>query len=75
MLTRPDARAGRGRREVRSPVAQAADAAGIPVLQPATPRDPAFLEEFAALGVDCAPVVAYGALVPRPRWTSRRTAG
>jgi len=49
---------------VRSPVAQAADAAGIPVLQPPTPRDPAFLEQFAALGVDCAPVVAYGALVP-----------
>ncbi|GHE12855.1 methionyl-tRNA formyltransferase [Klenkia taihuensis] len=64
VLTRPDARAGRGRREVRSPVAQAADAAGIPVLQPPTPREPAFLEQFAALGVDCAPVVAYGALVP-----------
>jgi methionyl-tRNA formyltransferase len=45
-------------------VAVRADAAGIPVLQPPSPRDPAFLEQFAALGVDCAPVVAYGALVP-----------
>ncbi|MGY6756022.1 methionyl-tRNA formyltransferase [Klenkia terrae] len=64
VLTRPDARAGRGRREVRSPVAVRADEAGIPVLQPPSPRDPAFLETFAGLGVDCAPVVAYGALVP-----------
>jgi methionyl-tRNA formyltransferase len=49
---------------VRSPVAVRADEAGIPVLQPPSPRDPEFLEQFAALGVDCAPVVAYGALVP-----------
>ncbi|MCW2584218.1 MAG: fmt [Klenkia sp.] len=64
MLTRPDARAGRGRREVRSPVAQHADEAGIPVLQPRSPREPEFLGQLADLGVDCAPVVAYGALVP-----------
>ncbi len=64
MLTRPDARAGRGRREVRSPIAQRADDAGIPVLQPRSPREPEFLEQLAALAVDCAPVVAYGALVP-----------
>jgi methionyl-tRNA formyltransferase len=65
VLTRPDARAGRGRRVSRSPVAERADAAGVPVLQPRSPREPAFLEELAALAVDCAPVVAYGALVPR----------
>jgi len=64
VLTRPDARAGRGRREVRSPVAQHADEAGIPVLQPRSPREPEFLEQLADLAVDCAPVVAYGALVP-----------
>jgi methionyl-tRNA formyltransferase len=45
-------------------VAERADAAGIPVLQPRTPRDQAFLEHLAELAVDCAPVVAYGALVP-----------
>jgi methionyl-tRNA formyltransferase len=64
VLTRPDARAGRGRREVRSPVAQHADEAGIPVLQPRSPREPEVLEQLADLAVDCAPVVAYGALVP-----------
>ncbi len=64
VLTRPDARAGRGRRVSRSPVAERADAAGVPVLQPRSPRDPEFLEQLADLAVDCAPVVAYGALVP-----------
>ena len=65
VLTRPDARAGRGRGPSRSPVADRADAAGLPVLQPRSPRDPDFLEQLAELRVDCAPVVAYGALVPQ----------
>ena len=46
-------------------MAEHADAAGIPVLQPRSPREPEFLEQLAALSVDCAPVVAYGALVPQ----------
>jgi len=65
VLTRPDARAGRGRSVSRSPVAERADAAGIPVLQPRSPREPEFLEQLAGLAVDCAPVVAYGALLPQ----------
>ncbi|MGY1642960.1 methionyl-tRNA formyltransferase [Geodermatophilus sp. SYSU D00703] len=65
VLTRPDARSGRGRKVSRSPVAERADAAGVPVLQPRSPREPAFLQQLADLAVDCAPVVAYGALVPR----------
>ncbi|WP_245177552.1 methionyl-tRNA formyltransferase [Geodermatophilus sp. DF01-2] len=65
VLTRPDARSGRGRRVSRSPVAERADAAGVPVLQPRSPREPEFLERLAELAVDCVPVVAYGALVPR----------
>jgi methionyl-tRNA formyltransferase len=64
VLTRPDAPAGRGRRTSRSPVAERADAAGIPVLTPGSPREPEFLARLADLAVDCAPVVAYGALVP-----------
>jgi methionyl-tRNA formyltransferase len=64
VLTRPDAPAGRGRRVSRSPVAERADAAGLPVLQPASPKDPQFQEQLAALDVDCVPVVAYGALIP-----------
>ena len=65
MLTRPDARAGRGRTVSRSPVAERADAAGLPVLQPRSPRDPEFLAQLTGFAVDCAPVVAYGALVPQ----------
>jgi methionyl-tRNA formyltransferase len=65
VLTRPDARSGRGRKESRSPIAERADAAGVPVLQPRSPRDPEFLAQLAELAVDCAPVVAYGALVPQ----------
>ncbi|MGY1779559.1 methionyl-tRNA formyltransferase [Geodermatophilus sp. SYSU D01036] len=64
VLTRPDARSGRGRKVSRSPVAERADAAGLPVLQPRSPREPEFLARLADLAVDCAPVVAYGALVP-----------
>ncbi|PWW24550.1 methionyl-tRNA formyltransferase [Geodermatophilus normandii] len=64
VLTRPDARSGRGRKVSRSPVAERADAAGLPVLQPRSPREPEFLAQLADLAVDCAPVVAYGALVP-----------
>ncbi|MEX5719702.1 methionyl-tRNA formyltransferase [Geodermatophilus maliterrae] len=64
VLTRPDARSGRGRKVSRSPVAGRADAAGLPVLQPRSPREPEFLAQLADLAVDCAPVVAYGALVP-----------
>jgi methionyl-tRNA formyltransferase len=65
VLTRPDARSGRGRKSSRSPVAERADAAGVPVLQPRSPREPEFLAHLADLAVDCAPVVAYGALIPQ----------
>jgi methionyl-tRNA formyltransferase len=65
VLTRPDARAGRGRSLSRSPVAERADAAGVAVLQPRSPREPDFLAQLAELAVDCAPVVAYGALLPQ----------
>ncbi|MCR6689957.1 methionyl-tRNA formyltransferase [Cellulomonas sp.] len=64
VLTRPDARAGRGRTLVPSPVRARAEEAGIPVLTPATLRDDAVVQEIRALGVDAAPVVAYGNLVP-----------
>ncbi|MFL6128264.1 MAG: methionyl-tRNA formyltransferase [Mycobacteriales bacterium] len=65
VLTRPDAPAGRGRHERRSPVARLAADAGLEVLTPARPREPDFLARLAAIGPDCCPVVAYGALVPR----------
>ncbi|MBK6442365.1 MAG: methionyl-tRNA formyltransferase [Actinomycetales bacterium] len=65
VITRPDAPAGRGRTLVPSPVRVRAQEHGIPVLTPRTPRDPEFQEQLRELAPDCAPVVAYGALVPR----------
>lgn len=65
VVTRPDAPAGRGRKVARSAVGEVADEAGVPVLTPARPSDPEFLDALRALAPDCCPVVAYGALVPR----------
>ncbi|WP_328441559.1 methionyl-tRNA formyltransferase [Streptomyces sp. NBC_00444] len=65
VVTRPDAPAGRGRRLVASPVAERAVEAGIEVLRPTKPRDPAFLKRLEEIAPDCCPVVAYGALLPR----------
>ena len=64
VLTRPDARSGRGRGVRRSPVGQVADEAGIPVLTPATLRDPEARAAIVALAPDCCPVVAYGGMIP-----------
>ncbi|HEX5985111.1 MAG TPA: methionyl-tRNA formyltransferase [Nocardioides sp.] len=66
VVTRPDAPAGRGRKLVASPVAQRAEELGLPVLKPAHPRDPDFQAALRELAPDCCPVVAYGALLPRP---------
>lgn len=64
VVTRPDARTGRGRKVSRSPVAQLADEAEVPVLTPASPRNPEFVEAIRELGPDAAPIVAYGGLIP-----------
>jgi methionyl-tRNA formyltransferase len=64
VLTRPDARSGRGRLSAASPVAQAAAAAGVEVLRPRRPGDPDFVDRLTELAPDCCPVVAYGALLP-----------
>lgn len=66
VVTRPDAPSGRGRRLTASPVAQAADQLGVPVLKPDHPRDPEFQAQLRALAPDACPVVAYGALLPGP---------
>ncbi|MDT0442759.1 methionyl-tRNA formyltransferase [Streptomyces johnsoniae] len=65
VVTRPDAPAGRGRRLVPSPVAERAREAGIEILRPHRPRDPAFLDRLREIAPDCCPVVAYGALLPK----------
>jgi len=64
VITRPHARAGRGRPEVASSVETVAVAAGVPVLTPRKAGDPDFLARLAELQVDCCPVVAYGVLLP-----------
>lgn len=64
VVTRPDARAGRGRRLSASPVAVLAAEHGIEVLKPQRPSDPDFVARLSELAPDCCPVVAYGALVP-----------
>lgn len=66
VLTRPDAPAGRGRRLTPSPVAELAASRGVEVLKPARPSEPWFLDRLAELSPDCAPVVAYGALLREP---------
>ncbi|WP_016701274.1 methionyl-tRNA formyltransferase [Actinoalloteichus spitiensis] len=65
VVTRPDARAGRGRRVLRSPVAELAADHGIEVLTPARAGDPGFRATLTDLAPDCCPVVAYGALLPQ----------
>ncbi|MFS2292526.1 MAG: methionyl-tRNA formyltransferase [Actinomadura sp.] len=64
VVTRPDGRAGRGRRLSPSPVAEFAAEAGIEVLKPARAGDPEFLDRLREIAPDCCPVVAYGALLP-----------
>jgi methionyl-tRNA formyltransferase len=65
VITRPPARAGRGRQVVDSPVAQVARAAGLEVLTPTRPSEPDFQARLVELAPQCCPVVAYGALVPQ----------
>ena len=64
VVTRPPARAGRGRKPSESPVAAVAAEAGLPVLAPRRPSEPEFADRLTELAPDCCPVVAYGALIP-----------
>ena len=66
VVTRPDARSGRGRSVSVSPVAELAAEHGIEVLKPAKPSDTDFVTRLTDLAPDCCPVVAYGALIPKP---------
>ncbi|WP_119697886.1 methionyl-tRNA formyltransferase [Microbacterium halotolerans] len=65
VVTRPDAPLGRKRVVTPSPVAQAADEMGLPVLKTARLDDEA-TEQLVALGAELAVVVAYGGLVREP---------
>ncbi len=64
VLTRPDARIGRGRHLAPSPVRALAQGHGIPVLTPAGTAGPDLARDLTALRLDAAAVVAYGSLIP-----------
>lgn len=63
VVTQPDRPKGRGRKLVPSPVKETALAAGVPVLQPRTLKDPAAVAELAALNPDVIVVAAFGQIL------------
>ena len=63
LVTPPDRPRGRGRSVVRSELARAADGRGVPVIQPATTKDPEFVESLRALGADVLAVASYGEIL------------
>lgn len=66
VISRPDARTGRGRALSPSPVAALAREAGLTVLTPTSVRTEEFLAELTDLAPEAAAVVAYGMLLPQP---------
>lgn len=64
VVSQPARPAGRGRPLADPPVAAWAREHGLPVLQPLRVREPAFLAEIGALGLDLAVVVAFGQIFP-----------
>jgi methionyl-tRNA formyltransferase len=64
VVTRPDRPAGRGQALAASPVKRAAMRAGVPILQPATLKDPETQAALAALLPDAILVVAFGQILP-----------
>lgn len=64
VLSRPDARSGRGRRSHPSPVREVAEDLGLPVSTPSGLRGEEVREQLRAWAPDACAVVAYGALVP-----------
>ncbi|MDP3855644.1 methionyl-tRNA formyltransferase [Phenylobacterium sp.] len=65
VYSQPPAPRGRGQ-ELKSSAVQAyAEQHGIPVRTPASMRDAAEIEAFAALGLDAGVVVAFGQILPR----------
>ncbi len=65
VVTQPARPSGRGRIMTPSPVAVAARALGVRLLQPERLRDPAVVAELTGLRPDLLVTVAYGRLIPR----------
>jgi methionyl-tRNA formyltransferase len=63
VVTQPDRPAGRKRILTPPPVKEAAQSLGLRILQPPTLRDPAAIEQLAALHPDVGVIVAYGEIL------------
>jgi methionyl-tRNA formyltransferase len=66
VYTQPDRPAGRGRRPLSSPVKVAAQALGLPVVQPASLKKAEVVAELSGFRPDIIVVAAFGQLLPRP---------
>ena len=64
IVTAPDRPAGRGRTMLPTPVALRARAMWVPLLQPASARDPELIKAVAALRPDLGVLADYGQIVP-----------
>jgi methionyl-tRNA formyltransferase len=64
VVTQPDRPRGRGQRTSDAPVKARARAAGLPVLQPQSLNDPAFLLALTEMKSDIGVVAAYGKILP-----------
>ena len=65
VYTQPPRPAGRGQKPRPSPVQSRAETLGLTVRSPRSFRDPADIDELAALRADVAVVVAYGLILPQ----------
>ena len=65
VVTQPDRPKGRQLHLQPTPVKIEAQASGIPVLEPAKARDPAFVRQLAALQPELIVVAAYGQILPQ----------
>jgi methionyl-tRNA formyltransferase len=65
VYTRPDQRAGRGKKIRKSPVKSLAEKEGLAVVQPKTLRDSVEQARLKDFGADVIVVVAYGAILPK----------
>jgi methionyl-tRNA formyltransferase len=63
VVTQPDRPRGRGHKMSDAPVKARAVAAGLPILQPAKMKDPAFLDALAAWNAGLGVVAAYGRIL------------
>ena len=63
VVTQPDRPRGRGQKTTAAPVKASATAAGVPVLQPDSMKDPDFVAALSAMKADLGVVAAYGKIL------------